>query len=484
MEFNSFVLSDAAPMGHPLIVDELLRRAEHLVDRRRGAIDANQVELLVGLGRQFDTEELHEDSRRILEKAYKMSRSLVESSARAKAACALASRASELDLPRATALIHEGLALLPNKPQYALDRVFCLSRAREVRDDSGHFLSALELAQEALRELRASPFDSDLMELHVTMDVAEAMREAGNFQGAIEGFAQVSTLITKLGRENTQTAGTLYNNWGVALESAGQIVPAEEILRRAIAVNKAAGSDHAESPMLLTNYARTLRSLAKYDEAAATAEQAVQMAKRHGVDQAADQAVTLLADIYIDQHAYARSLAIQQEVEPRLRRHLPPDHYVFWVMLATRALALVGLGDEEAAISNANRAIVLGENAVNRRQADASMLAGVYLKCAKVRLGTRRAAAAVNDAQRSAALMQSVLAPGTASSGLGDAYLTLARAFQMTGDLEAARRSAQRAVDHFSKSVGPDNTRTRDAREIAEMPMGDRPFASQRDLRH
>ena len=467
-EFNSFLLSDAAPMGKSFTVNDLLRRAESIVDRQRDANDANQVELLIALGRQFETQEQHTDAGRVLETAYRQSLGLSEPSTRAKAACALAGTLSHGDVPsRATRLIEEGFAQIPKKPEFVLDRVFCLCRASEVQRNFGDAAAALTLVQNALRELRASPFDSDLMELHVTMDVAESLRLLGRTQEAIRWFEQVSALTTKLGRDETQTAGTLYNNWAVALGSSGRPLEAERLFRRAIDVNRAAASDQAESPMLLTNYARILGTLGRLDEAADAAQRALTIAKRDGADQVVDQSMVVLSQILIDQQQFVRAQALIDELEPRLRRHLPPGHYAFANLLATRASAAAGLGDGQTAIMLADRAVALGEISQGSSKLARNVLARLYLKRARVYLGSHGATAAVGDAKRSVGLLQSEIEPGTASSTLGDAYWTLAQAQQMAGDLEAARDAAAIAADQFGSSMGPDNPRTRAARELS-----------------
>jgi hypothetical protein len=61
-----------------------------------------------------------------------------------------------------------------------------------------------------------------------------------------------------LGRGDTETAGTLMNNWAFAFNGMGQLLEAEPLYRRAIAISSADGTDDAVSPMLLNNLARTL----------------------------------------------------------------------------------------------------------------------------------------------------------------------------------------------------------------------------------
>ena len=136
-DLNTFLLSDAAPSGKPFTVNDLLGRAEHIVERQPGN-NTNRVDLLISIGRQYETQDEDAKARRVLEQAYKLSRGLRERSTRARASCALAStlaRAGERQ--RAETLIQEGLRELPDQPQFMLDRVFCLLRGSEVARDRG-----------------------------------------------------------------------------------------------------------------------------------------------------------------------------------------------------------------------------------------------------------------------------------------------------------------------------------------------------------
>src|SRR5713101_2726916 len=126
-DLNSIVLSDAAPSGKSFTVNDLLARAEQLVEDQRGADNANRVELLISIGSQYVAHDEYPKARRLLEQAYTLARALPERSMRARASCALAEALTD-DLPRAERLIQEGLGELPDDARFALDRVFCLQR--------------------------------------------------------------------------------------------------------------------------------------------------------------------------------------------------------------------------------------------------------------------------------------------------------------------------------------------------------------------
>ncbi len=128
-DLNSFVLSDAAPSGKPFTVNELLGRAERIVQRQHRQTGGSRVELLTSIGVQYWAQDQDDSAARVLEEAYKLSLKIPEPATRARASCALASELARGREPaRAEALIKEGLRQLSDQSQFVLDRVFCLLR--------------------------------------------------------------------------------------------------------------------------------------------------------------------------------------------------------------------------------------------------------------------------------------------------------------------------------------------------------------------
>src|SRR5262249_11620471 len=127
-QLNKFLLTDAAVGGEPITIDQLLERAEQIVQSENYAGDpVSHVELLISIGMHFADRGEWEKSLRVLQQAYQLSRGLKNPSARAQASCALAlpvHRQGEGQYARAESLIQDGLRELPNDSQFALDRVF------------------------------------------------------------------------------------------------------------------------------------------------------------------------------------------------------------------------------------------------------------------------------------------------------------------------------------------------------------------------
>jgi serine/threonine-protein kinase len=469
LEFNEFLLSDAAPSGEPFTVNELLGRAENILARQRTADEGYRVELMVAIGDQYSTQDEPAKARRVLEEAHKLSRTLHDGSTRAEASCSLAGAlARDGDLTRAEALIQEGLGELPPGSQYDLDRVFCLRRGSEVSQERGDSQQGIARIQTVRQILRRSPFDSDTLELHPLMELAEAYRVAGQNQLADSTFEQAAALLASLGRDNTQSAVALFNDWAAALDRLGRPLEAEKLYRRAIDISRAGPTEEAVSPMLLNNYSNTLRQLGRLDEAADYAERAYEKALRTDDQEVVYNALFARALVYIDQHDFNRAATMLTELEPRLLRTLPPGHFRFGALASARALVASGKGEFQAASTFADHAVSIVEAASKAGRAGSDFLPIAFMRRSTVELAAGRPAQAASDAQHALSLLQAASPPGKFSSNIGRAHLNLGRALQAQGKSEEARAAFRSAAENLQNTLGPDHPDTRSAQQLAE----------------
>jgi serine/threonine-protein kinase len=467
-DLNSFLLSDAAPSGKPFTVDDLLLRAEHIVERQRDKNDPSRVELLISIGRQYANQDEDSKARRILEQAYDLSRNLPEQSIRAQSSCALGNALARAgELPRAEVLIQDGLRELPDEPQFALDRVFCLLRGREVAASNGNSQEAIARVQAAQRVLEKSPFQSELLALRISMDLAETHREAGQYREASAAFEPAATLLTSLGRDDTETAGTLFNNWALMLDQSGQPLQAEKTYRRAIDISRDNHGEQAVSPMLLVNYARVLRELGRTSEAADYGERGFTKARQAGDQVVVNQALLERARIYRDQGDLARSTEMLDEVEPRLQQALPPGHYAFASLVSERALNTHAAGDLHTALDLTNRAMAIIEAAAKNGRKGTQFTPILLGRRSSLELQLGRADDAAADARLALNLLQEVAPPGAYSSALGGAYLTLGKALRAQGKPDEARTAFLSAAEHLQNALGADHPDSRAASQLA-----------------
>jgi serine/threonine-protein kinase len=469
LEFNEFLLSDAAPSGKPFTVNELLGRAEDTLARQSSGDQTSRVELMAAIGDQYSTQDEPAKARHVLEEAYKLSRTLHDRSVRAAASCSLAGAlVRDGELSRAEALIQEGLAELPTGSQYDLDRIFCLRRGSEVAQERGDSQQGIARIQAVGDLVRRSPFDSATLELHPLMELAEAYRVSGQNQLADSTFARAAALLSSLGRDNTQSAVALFNDWALALDRLGRPLEAEKLFRRAIDISRAGPTEEAVSPTLLNNYAATLRQLGRLDEAADYSERAYAKGQRTGDQDVIYHALYIRALVYIDQHDLRRATSMLAELEPRVLRTFPAGHHWLGRLASTQALLASGKGDFRAALPMADRGVTIVEAASKAGRAGSDFLPIALMYRSTVELAASRPGPAADDAQRALTLLQAASPPGAFSSNIGRAYLSLGRALESQGKPDAANAAFRSAAEHLQNTLGADNSDTRSARRMAD----------------
>lgn len=465
--FLDFLLSDAAPTGKPFTVNELLGRAAKIVEKQKPS--PSQIDLLEWIGVDYSSQDQHALARPILEHAYHLAQQTSDPGVRATGACALGYALSrDEDLSRAEALIEEGLREMPDDPRYAIDRVTCLREGSEVAQARGESAEAVKRMEAAQQVLRSSRFDSDEYEMGTSLDLASMDSEAGRDQEALAQFERAGSLMTALGRDETGTAVVLYNDWALELEQVGRPLEAEKLYRRVIDISRDNATEDAVSPMVLNNYARVQHQLDHLPEAADYAERAYEKAEKTGDELVLSQSLLERSRIYCAEHNVARAEAMLAEVEPRLRKALPPGHYAFAAILGVKSMIAAEKNDPQEARQRLTEAIAVVEGAVKKGGEGAFYLPSLYTDRSTLDLALADAGDAEADARRALAALTPQAQPGVVSSKLGHAYLAEARAFAAEGKTAQARATAAQAFEQLRGSVGPDHPDTMAAHVLAE----------------
>ena len=466
-ELNYYVVNDAGAAGQPMTPRGLLARAEHVLERQQ-LNDANRVALLTSIGWEYEAQDDHTSGLRILKQAYALSREVSEPSARARVACSLANAlADESSTPRSSELIEEGLHELPDAPEFALDRAWCLMRAKQVARQAGDANLALQRAQDAVQALKQVPFPHDIASLHAEEELASALRGAGRYREADAAFANGWPRLVALGRDDTVGASIWLNSWAVALIQLGRPLDAERHLRRSLELDETGTPQQRVSPWSLKNYAQSLIDLAQFDLAAEYAERALREAMRADNARAASEIRMVLARIYRVRHDFARATRTLDEAESAYRALLPAGHFAFGTLAAERALIARQQGDLEGALKHIQEAIAIDQQAAARGKAGAQDLPLWLVYRASIETDAVRLIAAERDAREAVYLLQVDARPGDFSSYTGQAYLALARALSKEGRAAEARAAAGSAAEQLRPTVGPDHPDTRAAEELS-----------------
>jgi len=461
-DLNSFLLRDAAPLGKPFTVGELLARAQQIVERQPD--DGNRVGMLVQIGRQYLLQDEDTKAKALLTQAEELARGSSDPATRAEAACALAwALAVGGEGPRAEQLVQQAEAQLPKQPQYAVHRISCLLSGNHVALELGDTRAAIERAQAAQTLLKESPFASPPLELRVLIRLADTYRLTGRYREADAAFKEAFQRLVSLGRDRTETAGELLVLWALAKRGLGRPLEAERLFRQVVQISSADGAEAHLSPTLISNLARVLRDLERLPEAAQYAQRAYENARRAGQEIAANQSLFVLASVYREQGALQRAGGALAELESRLERLLPPGDLQFASLALEQAHLAAARGDFSSALSGADHAVALAEANSNQPQ----YLRRMLRSRSEINLLAHRVDRAEADAAKAVGLELEAADPGTFSSYVGLAYLALVRALQAKGQRDEARSAFTSAVRHLGPTMGEQHPATQAAQRLA-----------------
>ncbi len=470
-DLNELVLSQAAPSGKPITIDRLLEDAERVVRRQHGTDEAVRLELLVSIARQYAAREDYEKARQLLEEARTLSQAPALRSTHALASCALGQALSRGGDPaRAEAMYREGMSELPNDTSFALERISCLVLGSEIASDTGSPEEALARVQAAETLIRDSPYRPDSLELTALVNLASAYSRVGQPALADATYRRAAALVGALGRDETELAGVLFNNWGVMLERAGRPLDAEQSLRRTIEIERHTSSTNGVSPMSLGVYSDILIELGRINEAAEYAQEAYQQASQSGDGGAVQNALFQLAEVYRAQSDLARSDEMLAQLGPRLRKTRPPQHIDFAFLALEMAENAQAAGNRQKAIEHANQAVAIAQ-AWKKETHGSGFYEGTFLiGRSAILLKSNRVEDALADADRAIPILQQVSIRARSSSDVGLAYLAKGRALQAQGKDDEALAAFRLADQQLENSMGPDSPDSRSARELAGDP--------------
>lgn len=468
-DLSAFLIGEMAPFDRPFTPSDLLSRAEQIAERQQSN-DPNHVNALLSLAYQYQNLNQDDKALRVLERAYKMSRSLDDRATGAKAACALgaitALSYTEEAAPRGEQYFKEAMDALPAEPQYALHRIYCYLRGSELANATGNPSLAIERAQAAQAILKSSGLSSPSLELKLSLALAKTYNNASSYQEGAEAYAEASRRMTALGRDRTRTAGMLYNNWASGLFFQGRPLEAEPRYRRAFDILTSAAAEGRDflSGWQFNYYARTLAELNRLSEAARYAEQASARSKGTTSPWMVQGVLLTRAGIYREMGDVRRAEEMLAQAEPLIKPTLTESAYTAMVA-SERALLAQARGDLSAALSLMTRALTTVE-----ANPHSSSVPRYLTRRSAILLDMGRLEDARADADRALALEQKRGAAGLGTSGLGRAWLTLGRVLRAQHHYDEARAALAAAVEHLTPALGADHPETRLARQLVNLP--------------
>jgi hypothetical protein len=180
------------------------------------------------------------------------------------------------------------------------------------------------------------------------------------------------------------------------------------------------------------------------------------------------QSLLELARIYRAQHDLVRAEAMLKQVEPRLRRDLPPGHYAFAALPTERGLIAFENHDLPEALRLMNQAIAMLQAVVKAGGEGGFSLPGLYIYRSRINLAQGHADQAEADANLALAALHPEQHPGDISSKFGRAYPAQASALASEGKTAPARAAATLAVTQLQAALGADHPDTQSARKLTQ----------------
>jgi len=459
-EFMNFLLYNAAPAGNPFSVNDLLARAEQLVEKQHSANPMLRADLLMWIGEDYSSTDQFNKGSVLAEKAYELTRSIPDPALHGRAACVLAYSISGLgNMTRAETLVQEGLRLLPDDPRYALDRVACLSTASSISQQNGKAQEAVERILAAQRIVQQSPLATDSLRMQTSAELAAAYAAAGMNTESLSEFQRAASVLPTLGWEETVTSAILYDEWALELDQVGRPREAAEIEKQAIDRLREGKDVDAVAPLYLLDYAKMLRKLNRLDEASDLAQRSYTKALKGHNEILVGQSLMELARIALDQKNYESANTLLNELEPLMRKQLRPTHYAFGILASYRAMAAQRKGDLTVALKLANEGVDIGEGALKSR-AGSYAFPGLLLTRSDIELASGQPELALADANRALSLLRASIQAGGYSAKIGAAYLAQAHALSAQGHTTEARAAAQSAAQQLTVAAGPDHPDT------------------------
>jgi tetratricopeptide (TPR) repeat protein len=403
------------------------------------------------------------------------------------------------DMEHGTQLITSALALAQSSPDQALrSRLTCKHAAaiadparseasiqiitRELGQLDGDPETAsqclLELARVCAAEHRAG--DALRYALRGLERVHETRRASGATEAALLGavalgyhlngrnveadryFEQALQNYKGLGRERTDGALTIMNDWAVALRGAGVPKRALQLLDEEGRIEAQRESGAGPSATVVGNQARMLQALGRFDLARVAYQRECQLASQHGDDFSEVHCQMGLASLAVETRSFDQAAVYLSRAAELLGSNVPQSSPPMRVRAVLQGRIDLAAGRLAEARMQFDRALQNPDASPTTLDAE--------LGKAETELGARNAAGAAQNARRGlqwATLLQGDL-PHSNQTGL--AWLMLGRALQELGERAQAQKAFEAAVAHLSNTVDADHPALLQARQLLGTP--------------
>ncbi len=458
VDFVGGMLTEVAPADQPVRVSDLLERSQAILISGESNPE-HQAAILALLSSYFLQSGKPGQADVLLARSLALTKSTPDVGLRASLLCDSAYAASLLGrLAQSQTAMDQGLALSRTDP---IAGVRCLRDRAFIAQNANDPGAALDFTLQAQARLHESPVAKPDVEAELLADIAYAHYLSGRTGPANEYYAASLAKLAEIGRGESPRVFSIRNNWGIASFAAGDNRRAlehyDEALR--IAVQHSIGGD--PPPYLLANRALALSSLARYPEALAAYDQAIESATRSGSIAARVNNLANRAGTYLLMGEVGRAEQELAALLPEIGRTIPPDSVAGMTIVQVQARIAAARGRLPEALAGYSTVI----DFFDRRGMVVAPVARMLTARADVHLNTGDLTAALADAERALRISRTVQSDNPHSSLTGIALSLLARVHERRGQQADARKAAQSAVAQLIATLGPDHPETGRAQE-------------------
>ena len=301
-------------------------------------------------------------------------------------------------------------------------------------------------------------------------NLAYSLSLAGRLGEALPKFAESIDMFKAIGAEESPTAVSVWNNWGLAALASGNPLLALDFFNRVRDISARRSPSGSPPIYALVNLARVLNMLERTTEAVREAERAIELARANGGNASAEiHALGSLIDALRRQGQPEQARAALEAIDGRLTEGIPFDSPAMLNLLRLRVLLDAQSGCLEAALEGVNTLIARITELGLRN----SSLATAYIIRAEIRLRLNESAAALLDLEQALEVVRDSQGSVSYSADAGLALLRRAETLFAIGDRSGAKVEIESALGQLKPTLGENHPEVRRALEIRDRLQAD-----------
>jgi serine/threonine-protein kinase len=446
-EFLGRMITDAAASQTPITVNELLTRSEKLALNDASGSPENRAAVLEMIADRYVATDNAERAEPLLARALQLLEKSQDTALRARVMCEHSAAAAELGHGEsALQAMYAEIERLDGDPQTASECLFNTTSIHLAEQRPARALRDAQLGLEKIREagthgaIEAALLGAVGYAYHLDARDAEAERY----------FAQALRKYRELGREHSDGALTVLNDWGVSMLAAGVPRRALELLEESMRVERERGPDIELTATVVGNHGLALQALGRVNEARAAFDLECRLAIGHKDESSEMHCLVGESSLSIQ----TAQLDAAQQYLDRLARligksSLPPDSPPARVRDLLQARLDLARGKLAAARAGFDLALV--------RQGTDPTSMHAYVGRSMVALADNDPDGAVEAARNALRIARALQGDVPHSSQTGLASLWLGRSLLRAGDRAEGRNALEVAITHLSNTIDLDH---------------------------